>query len=70
MDDDLDSVDQLDKYAAPRVMCLIEEKTAKATATGADVCIGMISVSTQVGEVIWDVFDGEFKFFAFLVLGF
>ncbi|KAJ6455723.1 DNA mismatch repair protein MSH3 [Mycena sanguinolenta] len=57
VDDDLDSVDQLDKYAAPRVMCLIEEKTAKATATGADVRIGMISVSPQVGEVIWDVFD-------------
>ncbi|KAJ7273569.1 muts domain V-domain-containing protein [Mycena haematopus] len=55
--DDLDSIDQLDKYAAPRLICLIEGKSAKSAATGADVCIGMVSVSPQVGDVVWDVFD-------------
>ncbi|KAJ7343625.1 muts domain V-domain-containing protein [Mycena albidolilacea] len=55
--DDLDSIDELDKYTAPRLVCLIEGKSEKPTATGADVCIGMISVSPSVGDVVWDVFD-------------
>lgn len=59
--DDLDSIDELDKYTAPRLVCLIEGKSEKPTATGADVCIGMISVSPSVGDVVWDVFDGTSK---------
>ncbi|KAF8212388.1 muts domain V-domain-containing protein [Mycena galopus ATCC 62051] len=55
--DDLDSIDQLDKYAAPRLVCLIEEKSAKPTSTGTDVHIGLISVSPSVGDVVWDAFD-------------
>ncbi|KAJ7740749.1 muts domain V-domain-containing protein [Mycena maculata] len=55
--DDIDSIDELDKYAAPRLVCIIEGKSDKASATGADVCIGMISVSPSVGDVVWDAFD-------------
>ncbi|KAJ7489851.1 muts domain V-domain-containing protein [Mycena galericulata] len=53
--DDLDSIDELDKYTSPRLVCIIESE--KATTTGVDVCIGMISVSPSVGDVVWDVFD-------------
>ncbi|KAJ7940789.1 muts domain V-domain-containing protein [Mycena leptocephala] len=57
--DDLDSVDELDKYAAPRLVCIIEGDSEKsiATSTGIDVCIGMISVAPSVGDVVWDMFD-------------
>ncbi|KAJ6547415.1 muts domain V-domain-containing protein [Mycena capillaripes] len=53
--DDLDSIDELDKYAAPRLVCIIEGNSDKST--GVDVCIGMVSVSPSVGDVVWDVFD-------------
>jgi hypothetical protein len=61
--DDLDSVDELDKYAAPRLVCIIEGDSEKsiATSTGIDVCIGMISVAPSVGDVVWDMFDGTFE---------
>ncbi|KAJ7083832.1 DNA mismatch repair protein MSH3 [Mycena crocata] len=52
--DGLDSVDEVDKYAAPRLMCIIEGRSGK---DGSDVCIGMISVSPSVGDVVWDAFD-------------
>ncbi|KAJ6496538.1 DNA mismatch repair protein MSH3 [Mycena vitilis] len=53
--DDLDSIDG-DKYAAPRLVCLVEGDSKKST-TGADVCMAMVSVSPSVGDVVWDVFD-------------
>jgi DNA mismatch repair protein MSH3 len=56
--DDIDSSDELEKYSSPRLVCIIEGKSEKETATAIDVCIGMISVSPSVGDVVWDVFDG------------
>ncbi|KAK7014986.1 DNA mismatch repair protein MSH3 [Favolaschia claudopus] len=55
--DGLDSTDDLDKYAAPQLICLIEEPSGKPTATGTDVRFGMISVSPSVGDVVWDSFE-------------
>ncbi|KAJ7172624.1 muts domain V-domain-containing protein [Mycena filopes] len=52
--DDLDSVEVVDKFTAPRLLCIIE---GKSTAPGLDVRIGMVSVSASVGDVVWDVFD-------------
>ncbi|KAJ7046634.1 muts domain V-domain-containing protein [Mycena alexandri] len=52
--DDLNSVEDEDKFAAPRLICIIE---GKSTAPGLDVCIGMVLVSASVGDVVWDVFD-------------
>ncbi|KAJ7098058.1 DNA mismatch repair protein MSH3 [Mycena belliarum] len=53
--DGLDSIDELDKYAPPRLVCIIEEEGGKESA--ADVCIGMISVCASVGDVVWDIFN-------------
>ncbi|KAJ7751996.1 DNA mismatch repair protein MSH3 [Mycena metata] len=36
---------------SPRLICIIERKSM---APGLDVCIGMVSVSASVGDVVWD----------------
>ncbi|KAJ7470616.1 muts domain V-domain-containing protein [Mycena latifolia] len=55
--DGLDSIDELEKYTSPRVVCIIEGESQKGKVTGTDVCVGMISVAVSVGDVVWDVFD-------------
>jgi DNA mismatch repair protein MSH3 len=53
--DELDSVDDLEKYSPP-FMCLVEEKAAKSSA---DVSIGMITICPSTGDVVWDLFEGK-----------
>ena len=53
--DELDSVDDLEKYNPPPFMCIIEEKAAK----GSDVSIAMITICPSTGKVVWDLFEGK-----------
>lgn len=64
--DDLDSVDDLEKYSPPPFMCLIEEKAAKGSA---DVSIGMITICPSTGDVVWDIFEGNKSDYIFNGLG-
>ncbi|KAG7452688.1 uncharacterized protein BT62DRAFT_958683 [Guyanagaster necrorhizus] len=52
--DDLDSVDDVDKYLSPPFMCIVEEKRGRHDG---DVHIGLISICPSTGDVIWDVFE-------------
>lgn len=53
--DDLDSVDDLERYTPPPFMCLVEEKK---TGSIADVSVGMIVICPSTGDVVWDDFEG------------
>ncbi|KAJ7109234.1 muts domain V-domain-containing protein [Mycena epipterygia] len=55
--DDLDSTDELDRYTAPRLVCIIEGKSDKVTTNGVDVRIGFIAASPSNGDVVYDFFD-------------
>jgi DNA mismatch repair protein MSH3 len=54
----MDSVDNLEKYNPPPLMCLAEEQRG---GMGADdrVCIGMITICPSSGDIVWDEFEGE-----------
>ncbi|KAG5354224.1 hypothetical protein C0989_003737 [Termitomyces sp. Mn162] len=52
--DDLDSVDDLERYNPPPFMCIVEQ--AKKSITG-DVSFGMITISPSTGDVVWDDFE-------------
>ncbi|OAX39197.1 hypothetical protein K503DRAFT_690106 [Rhizopogon vinicolor AM-OR11-026] len=52
--DEVDSVDDLDKYSAPPLMCLVE--THEHDSGEGEVNIGMIAVTPSTGDVIWDDF--------------
>ncbi|KIM49419.1 hypothetical protein M413DRAFT_6469 [Hebeloma cylindrosporum] len=52
--EELDSVDDLEKYNPPPFICLIEEKK---TANSADVSLGMISICPSTGDVVWDDYE-------------
>jgi len=54
--DELDSVDDSERYTAPPVMCLIEEE--KKESSSVQVSIGMISICPSTGDIVWDDFDG------------
>ncbi|KAH7922832.1 hypothetical protein BV22DRAFT_1113691 [Leucogyrophana mollusca] len=54
--DELDSVDDLDKHAAPPLVCLTET-SRHANDVGDRVSVGMISISPNTGDVVWDEFD-------------
>ncbi len=55
--DDLDSVDDTEKYVSPPFLCLVEEQQNEQKDR---VKIGMISVSPRTGDIIWDEFEGAF----------
>ncbi|KDR81784.1 hypothetical protein GALMADRAFT_152606 [Galerina marginata CBS 339.88] len=52
--EDMDSVDELEKYTAPPFMCLVE---VKKEGKEADVSIGMVTICPSTGDVVWDSFD-------------
>ncbi|KAJ8078692.1 Mismatch repair protein msh3 [Marasmius tenuissimus] len=54
--DDLSSVDDLEKYVPPPILCLIEDAT-KAGGNDGCVTIGMIAITPSTGDVVWDEFD-------------
>jgi DNA mismatch repair protein MSH3 len=59
--DELDSVDELEKYSSPPFMCIIEEPQNKNSS--AEVSIGMISICPSTGDIVWDDFDGtQYRF--------
>ena len=55
--DGLDSVDDLERYSPPPLLCLVERENG---GMGADekVTIGMIVICPSTGDVVWDEFDG------------
>ncbi|KAF4608344.1 Mismatch repair protein msh3 [Pleurotus pulmonarius] len=53
--DEIDSVDDTDKYISPPLMCLLE-KSKKGTAN-VNVNIAMITVCPHTGDVAWDEFE-------------
>lgn len=57
----MDSVDDLERYSSPPLMCLVEEENG---GMGADerVWIGMIVISPSTGDVVWDEFGGKSYF--------
>ncbi|KAF9009406.1 DNA mismatch repair protein MSH3 [Cyathus striatus] len=52
--DELDSVDDTERYIPPPFMCIIEDSKSEG---GVDVSIGFISVTPSTGEVVWDDFS-------------
>jgi hypothetical protein len=56
--DEMDSVDNLEKYNPPPLMCLVEKQKG---GMGADekVCIAMIAICPSSGDIVWDHFEGE-----------
>lgn len=54
--DELDSVDELEKYSSPPFMCIIEERQNKNSS--AEVSFGMVSICPSTGDIAWDDFDG------------
>lgn len=61
--DELESVDGLDKHAAPPLVCFTE---VPARGTYEDhVSISMIAITPSTGDVVWDEFEGEFRYIQF-----
>ena len=56
--DELDSVDDTERYEAPPLLTLLEEQRG---GMGADerVSISMISICPSTGDVVYDEFDGQ-----------
>lgn len=55
----MDSVDDLERYSPPPLMCLFEEQSLSSSIDGR-VCIAMIAVCPSTGDVVWDEFHGVF----------
>ncbi|KAF9533444.1 DNA mismatch repair protein MSH3 [Crepidotus variabilis] len=51
--DELDSVDDTEKFHAPPFMCLVEERKS---GNSADVSFGLVSVCPSTGDIVWDDF--------------
>jgi DNA mismatch repair protein MSH3 len=56
--DGMESVDGLERYNPPPLMCLLEEQQG---GMGADekVSISMIAICPSTGDVVWDEFEGK-----------
>ncbi|KAL0580265.1 Mismatch repair protein msh3 [Marasmius crinis-equi] len=54
--EDLSSVDDLEKYAPPPILCIVEDETRTGGKDG-HVTIGLIAISPSTGDVVWDEFD-------------
>ena len=54
--DDIDSVDDIEKYSPPPILCLVEDSRKGKEST---VSIGLIAISPSTGDVIWDEFSGK-----------
>ncbi|KAG1782777.1 muts domain V-domain-containing protein [Suillus placidus] len=52
--DEVGSVDDLDKYSAPPLLCLVESH--KPDSAEGEISIGMIAITPSTGDVIWDEF--------------
>jgi DNA mismatch repair protein MSH3 len=56
--DELDSVDDLERYHPPPLLCLLEEQKG---GMGVDdrVSISMIAICPSTGDIVWDEFEGR-----------
>jgi len=54
--DELDSVDDLERYMPPPFMCLVEEPKGKSSF---DVSLGIITICPSTGDIVWDDFEGR-----------
>ncbi|KAF8557342.1 hypothetical protein OG21DRAFT_1505567 [Imleria badia] len=54
--DELESVDDLDKHAAPPLICFTEAPASGGTSED-HVSISMIAITPSTGDVVWDEFD-------------
>jgi DNA mismatch repair protein MSH3 len=52
--DEVGSVDDLDKYSAPPLLCLVESH--KPDSAEGEISIGIIAITPSTGDVIWDEF--------------
>jgi len=64
--EELDSLDDVEKYNPPPFVCLIEEKK---TDNSVDVSLGMISICPSTGDVVWDDYEGNVFFNSLPVIG-
>lgn len=58
--DEVDSVDDSDKHAAPPLVCFMEVPTSGG-ASEDHVMISMIAITPSTGDVVWDEFDGKLE---------
>ncbi|KAJ3512522.1 hypothetical protein NLJ89_g3471 [Agrocybe chaxingu] len=52
--DEMDSIDDMEKYTTAPFMCLVEEKKNE---NPCDVSIGMITICPSTGDIVWDDFE-------------
>ncbi|CAA7265435.1 unnamed protein product [Cyclocybe aegerita] len=52
--DEMDSVDDMEKYTSAPFMCLVEEKK---NGKSSDVSFGMIIICPSTGDIVWDDFE-------------
>ena len=62
--DELESVDDLDQHAAPSLVCFTEVPASGGTSED-HVSISMIAITPSTGDVVWDEFEGEFRYIIF-----
>lgn len=62
--DELESVDGLDKHAAPPLVCFTEVPAGGGTSED-HVSISMIAITPSTGDVVWDEFEGKFRYIQF-----
>lgn len=60
--DQLNSVDDTDPITIPPLLCLVEEKLESGTGINEKIRVSMISISASTGDVVWDQFEGTFRF--------
>lgn len=65
--DELESVDDLDKHAAPPLVCFTEALASTRTCDD-HVSMSMIAITPSTGDVVWDEFDGGFGYIEFYLL--
>jgi hypothetical protein len=58
--DELDSVDNMERYTPSPFMCLVEQTRGGNTG---DISVGMITICPSTGDVVWDDFDGRYLCF-------
>jgi hypothetical protein len=56
--DQMDSVDIIEKYNPPPLMCLVE-KHKGGMGVDEKVCVAMIAICPSSGDIVWDQFDGK-----------
>jgi DNA mismatch repair protein MSH3 len=64
--DEIDSVDDLERYASPPFMCLVEQWKGEHAG---DISVGMVTICPSTGDVVWDDFDGRHLYHGKKIIG-